>query len=115
MIIGVIFENGIEIKRGICTGSKQWHKNYPQQYITICQDNINSKEETFDHDGIITFQELQDNGNGWEVVYDSNEKVDRTVDYPLPSWFLNGGSIPKHEHRMNEKGTIDTKFKGYYR
>jgi hypothetical protein len=115
MIIGVVFKNGVEIERGICTGGKHWAEGYPEQRIYICQDTSNSEEKTYVHDGEITFQELQDNGNGWEVVYDSNERVDRTVEYDLPRWFTHGGDVPKHEHRMNDKGTIDTEFKGYYK
>jgi hypothetical protein len=115
MIIGVVFKNGVEIERGIWTGGKHWIEAYPKQSITICQDNINSEEKSYVHDGEITFQELQDNGNGWEVVYDSNERIDRTVEYDLPKWFSTCERVPIHEHKMNKEGTIDTEFKGYYK
>jgi hypothetical protein len=113
MIIGVVFMNGEEIDRGICTAGKKWTKNYPEQSITITKNTSCGSEIKYIHDGEITFQELQDNGNGWEIVYDSNEKIDRTVEYSLPGWFTHGGPIPDYEHKINKEGTINSEFKGW--
>jgi hypothetical protein len=118
MILGVIFKDGKEIDRGIQTGGKKWVEQYPEQSITICNSSSAysiDDEREYIHDGNITFQELQDNGNGWEVVYDSNEKIDRTVEYDLPNWFVNGGDIPHYEHRITDDGDIEKEFKGYIR
>lgn len=117
MIIGVIFKDGIEIDRGIMTGDKQWAKDYPEQSITICDScdaySIENKR-TYDHGNNISFQELQDNGNGWEIVYDSNERIDKTVYYSLPNWMFNiNASIPNYKTSMNKDGEVEKEFKGY--
>ena len=118
MIMGVIFKDGKEIARGIKTGGKHWVKAYPEQKIYICEESSAyhvEGEQTFKHDGTITFQELQDNGNGWEVVYDSNERIDRTVEYDLPRWMYDvNASIPNYKHKMNGK-EIESEFRGYVR
>jgi len=118
MLMGVIFKEGKEIARGIVTGGKHWNKDYPEQSLSICEESSAyhvKGEETFKHDGTITFQELQDNGNGWEVVYDSNERIDRTVEYPLPRWFTDSNaSIPNVKHKINGKD-IDSEHRGYIR
>ena len=118
MLMGVIFKEGKEIARGIVTGGKHYKKEYPEQSLTIC-DSCSAYyvdgEKTYKHDGTITFQELQDNGNGWEVVYDSNERIDRTVEYDLPRWFIDSNaSIPNYKHKINGK-EIDSEFRGYIR
>lgn len=117
MILGVVLKNGKEIDRGICTGGKKFNPDYPEQYISIADeaDAYEVKNErTYHHDGSITFHEYQDNDNGWELVYDSQEKIDRTVNYPLPSWFANSDvDIPDFHHRLNEDGFIEAEFRGY--
>jgi hypothetical protein len=118
MIMGVVYKNGKEISRGIVTGGKHWHKDYPAQEITICEEcsvyHVEG-EQTFKHDGEITFKEFQDNGNGWEEVYCSVEKVNRTKEYPLPRWFTDSNaSIPNYKHKMNGK-EIDSEHRGYIR
>lgn len=118
MIMAVVFKEGKEIDRGIKTAGKHWVKAYPEQRITICDEcsayHIEN-ERTFDHDGTITFKEYQDNGKGWELVYDSNEGIDRTVDYPLPRWMYDvNAPIPNVKHKMNGKD-IDSEQRGYVR
>lgn len=113
MIMGIVFKDGKEIDRGICTGSKRFAPDYPEQSITICSDTDIMDERTYSHGNGISFQELQDNGNGWEVVYDSNEKIDRTVEYPLPGWlFKHEEPIPDYRHKIEGK-EIESTFKGY--
>jgi hypothetical protein len=116
--MGVVFKNGVEIDRGIVTGGKHWAKEYPSQEITICESCSAchvENERTYKHDGEITFQELQDNGNGWEVVYDSNERIDKTVEYPLPRWFTDSNaSIPNVKHKINGK-EIESEHRGFIR
>lgn len=118
MIMGVVFKEGKEIARGIVTGGKKWHKDYPEQRISICQESSAyhvKGEQDFVHDGTITFKEYQDNGNGWEEVYCSIEKIDRTVEYDLPRWMYDvNASIPNYRHKMNGK-EIESEFKGYIR
>lgn len=116
MIIGVVFKDGKEIDKGIQVAGKKWVEAYPEQSISIVSDTSEMDERTYNHGNGISFQELQDNGNGWEVVYDSNERVDRTVEYDLPSWFSNPHMpVPMHNHRIDEDGDIETEFVGYYR
>jgi hypothetical protein len=117
LIIGVIFKDGKEIDRGISTGGKHFSKEYPEQYIRIATETsayVVKGERKYTHDGTITFQELQDNGNGLEVVYDSTEGVDRTKHYDIPSWFANPDlDIPNYHHRINDNGELETEFRGY--
>lgn len=117
MIIGVILHNGNEIDRGIATGGKKYTIDNPAQYICIADETSAyevKNERRYTHDGSITFQELQDKGNGWEVVYDSKVGVDKTKEYELPSWFANPNlDIPNYHHRMNDNGEIETEFRGY--
>lgn len=116
MIIGVVFKEGKEIDRGIKTAGKQWVEAYPEQNISICDECSYShieNDRTYKHGDNVYFQELQNNGDGWEVVYDSNERVDKTKYYPLPSWFATASPIPNYTHRMNEDGEIEDEFKGY--
>jgi len=116
-LLGKVFQNGKEIDRGIWTGGKQWADCDPEQSITICDSSSAydvENERTYEHNDEkgIYFQELQDNGNGWEVVYDSRERIDKTVHYPLPSWMYSNAPIPNIEHKM-KNGDIEGKFKGY--
>lgn len=118
MIMGVILKAGKEIDRGIWTGGSHYIEEYPDQEITICDEcdayDIEN-ERTYKHEHLISFLELQDNGNGWEVVYDSREGIDRTVDYPLPSWFGDiSKPIPNHRHKMKGKD-MEEEFIGYIR
>ena len=118
MIMGVVYKEGKEIARGILTAGKHWVEKYPEQTITICEEcslyHIEG-EQKFVHDGNITFKELQDNGNGWEEVYDSNERIDKSVDYALPKWMYDSNSsIPNYKHKMNNK-EIDSELRGYVR
>jgi hypothetical protein len=117
MIMGVIFKEGKEIARGIVTGGKKWVEAYPEQEITICEESSAyhvKGEKTFKHDGIITFKEYQDN-DGWEEVYCSIERIDKTKEYPLPKWFTDiNASIPNYKHKINGKD-IESEFKGYIR
>jgi hypothetical protein len=118
MIMAVILKNGAEIDRGIVTGGKKWVKAYPEQSVTICEEcsayHIEN-ERTYKHDGVITFKEYQDNGRGWEEIYCSIEKIDKTVEYPLPRWFTDSNaSIPNVKHKMNGKD-IDSEHRGYIR
>lgn len=58
--------------------------------------------------------QLQDNGNGWEIVFDSREGIDRSVDYELPSWFSNPSlGVPISSHRINDDGEVEETFHGY--
>lgn len=116
MIIGKVFQNGEIIAEGICTGGKKYAELHPEQYINITSDTESESEKKFTHDEDkgIYYIEYQDNGNGWEAVYDSRERVDRTVEYGLPSWFMNGDPVPMHQH-IYKNGDIETKFKGYYK
>lgn len=100
----------------ICSGGKHYTEEYPEQYISIYHDSDEYDRKTYYHDDekAIYFQELQDNGNGWEVVYDSRERIDRTVEYPLPSWMFNNEPIPEYRHKINEDGEIESEFVGYH-
>lgn len=118
MIMGIVFKGKEEIARGIWTGGKHYKEEYPEQEITICDecDAYDVKNQrTYKHEHLISFIELQDNGNGWEIVYDSTEGIDRTVEYDLPKWFYNASSpIPNVKSKM--KGTeIEKEFIGYVR
>ncbi|NUH84775.1 hypothetical protein HUN92_13705 [Bacillus firmus] len=116
MIIGKVFQNERMIAEGISTGGKKYSKMNPEQYIYLTPDTESNTEQKFTHNDEenIYFIEFQDNGKGWEPVYDSRERIDRTVEYELPSWFVNGGPVPKHQHTYKD-GDIETTFKGYYK
>lgn len=108
----------VEIGAGVVSAGKHWAEHLPEQYIYIYTDSDKREsEKCFDHDDSkgIFFKEFQDNGRGWEVVYDSREHVDRTkTDYPFPDWVENGdGRIPddhvKYEDdkvKINRRGWI---------
>jgi hypothetical protein len=118
MIMGVILKAGKEIDRGIMTGGSHYVEEYPEQEISICSQcdayDVKNKR-TYKHENLISFLELQDNGNGWEVVYDSREGVDRTVEYDLPRWFWDANaSIPNVRHTMKGKD-IEAEHRGYIR
>lgn len=115
MLMGVVFKDGKEIDRGIKSAGKHWVEKHPEQNIEIYHDSENYNPIRYQHGDGIYFQELQDNGNGWEIVYDSNERIDRTVEYPLPRWFTHCEPIPDYSHKINKKGTVDSEFKGYIR
>ena len=118
MIMGVILKAGKEIDRGIWTGGSHYIEEYPDQEITICDecDAYDVKNQrTFKHENLISFLELQDNGNGWEVVYDSREGIDRTTYYDLPKWFYDANAgIPNVKSKMVGKD-VEKEFKGYIR
>ncbi|MEK5105032.1 hypothetical protein MKX83_24125 [Cytobacillus sp. FSL M8-0252] len=115
MIIGKVFKGHTLIFEGIATGGKKFSKINPEQYINLTIDTETNEEETFMHNDEenVFFKEYQDNGKGWEEVYDSRERIDRTVEYDLPSWFISENSIPDYHHKY-EDGHIKTTFKGYY-
>lgn len=116
LIIGKVFNDGKLIAEGISNGGKKFSEINPEQYIYLTSDTESNEEQKFSHNDEqnIYFIEFQDNGKGWEPVYDSRERVDRTKEYDLPSWFVNGGPVPKHQHTY-KNGDIETEFKGYYR
>jgi hypothetical protein len=117
MIMGVIYKDGKEIDRGIVTGGKKWVEAYPEQNVTICDECSAyhvENERTYKHDGVITFKEYQDN-NGWEEVYCSIERIDKTKEYPLPRWVYDvNASIPNVKHKMNGK-EIESEQRGFVR
>lgn len=113
MIIGVVFKDGKEMDRGIWVEGKKWVEQYPEQRIGIVTNTDDMDVRVYTHSDSISFQELQDNGYGWEVVYDSNERVDRTVEYSLPRWFTNCEPIPDYKHHINDEGEVESEFKGY--
>ena len=116
MLIAKIFKNGKQIDQGIVDGYKAYHPDYPEQSITICTDtNEFGNERRYKVENGIEFKVYQDNGNGWEEVYCSIEKVDRSVEYPLPDWFVSCRPIPNITHRMNEDGEIEETHRGYFR
>jgi len=117
MIIAKIYKNGVQIDSGIVSGGKKFVEEYPEQRVTIYTDSTKNDDRTYNHGDGITFKEFQDNGNGWEEVYCSEEKIDRTkTDYPLPKWFVEGRNMPLHETKFNEEDdTVDTKHVGYLR
>lgn len=120
MLIGKVFQEvegkEIVIAEGIWSSGKHWNPEYPSQSITVYQDSSDYVGVTHHHDNEkrIFFKEYQDNGNGWEVVYDSREGVDRMVEYPFPAWVSNAhASVPMHEVEYNG-GDVIVKHIGYY-
>ena len=112
-MIGIIYKDGKEIDRGILTAGKHWTPEYPDQGISICDyadaytlDN----ERSYTHGDGIYFQELQE---GDHVAYDSRERVDNMIHYPLPGWLSNINSpIPNHGHSIGEDGSEVIEYKG---
>ncbi|QIW89719.1 hypothetical protein PQE71_gp037 [Bacillus phage Izhevsk] len=114
MIIAKVFKDGKLVDQGIVISGKKWVEAYPEQYVEVTSDTHDyGNGRTYNVADGYHFQELQDNGNGWEVIYDSNEKIDRTVDYDLPSWFVNSTPIPDFSHKMDKDGNIEETFHGY--
>lgn len=117
MIIAEVYKDGKLVDKGIVTSGKKWVKEYPEQYVGIVTDtgDYSEQERNYSVEEGYRFKEFQDNGNGWEMVYDSDEKIDRSVDYDLPAWFVNASPIPNITHKMDEEGNIEEDFKGYIR
>ena len=118
MIMGVIFKAGKEIDRGIKISGSHYVEGYPDQEIEICSQcdayNVKAKRE-YEHKHLTHFEEYQDNGNGWEKVYDSREGIDRTKEYDLPRWVWDAhASIPNVRHTMKGKD-IEAENRGYIR
>jgi hypothetical protein len=119
MLLGIVFQNGVEIDRGIWVGGKHFHTDHPEQSLTIC-DSCSAyhvdNERKYEHneDQGIHFQEWQSEDEHSEfnhLAYDSVEKIDRMIQYPLPRWMETGGPIPNYEHRM-EDGQVVSERKG---
>lgn len=114
MIIAKVYSSGDIIGAGIWCGGKHYLEDSPEQYVRISKDNVSSEEITYYHadEKGVYFIEYQDNGNGWEPVYDSREGVDRSKEYPLPDWMFNNSPIPDYEHTY-KNGEVNSRFKGY--
>jgi len=101
MQIGIIIRNSQMIDRGIMTGCKKHHPDFPNQHITIC-DKASAyevkNERTYQVDETTNYVLLQqDENDEWVEVYNSIEKVDKTVYYDLPDWLSNSYSpIPNN-------------------
>mgnify|MGYP003482578474 len=114
MLLGKVFKDGVLIDQGVWTGGKHWNENYPEQRIDISHDTNEWDDVSYSHGDGITFKEYQDNGNGWEEVYCSVERVNRIVEYPFPAWFVNGsGSIPNITFKVSMDGDIEETNRGY--
>ncbi|WP_143833141.1 hypothetical protein [Oceanobacillus timonensis] len=91
-------------------------KKNPEQWTDICDEcsSYHTKNNRrYYHDESTYFQELQDNGKGREVVYDSRTGIDNTVEYPLPEWFGNVNKpIPDYNHKLVD-GYIISEFIRY--
>jgi hypothetical protein len=114
-MIAVIYKNNKEIDRGIITSSKHYTKDYPDQSVTICDradaysvENERDYEHS-DKEGI-RFEEYQDR----IMVYCSVEKIDKSINYGVPSWFQSSSRpIPNYETSVGEDGEENKQFKGY--
>lgn len=74
-----------------------------------------STHRTYDPKKIegLHWTKLQDDGNGWEVVFDSREGIDRSIEYDLPAWFANPSlGVPLDTHRMNGDD-VEREYRGY--
>lgn len=120
MLIGKVFQEvegkEIVIAEGICGGGSHWTPEHPDQSINLYQSSSDYTGIDYEHSNEkrIFFKEYQENGNVWEVTYDSREGIDRMVAYELPNWFSNVNvPIPKH-HVEYKDGDVEVNHIGYY-
>ena len=107
-----VFKNGKQVDIGIFMGGRyggsgEYACKRHEQTITITHDTTVDDESYYTVADGYEFQVFQDNGEGWDLVWDSIEMVNREVEYDI-GWFGTSSQMCEVDYKMVDGYIMET-------